>query len=158
MIKDRIENGHRYDGLHKNMRMVMEILQSLNMEMLQLGHIELDGKYIYINVDSVNGRSREEARIEAHRKYIDIQIPISGKEVIGVMPITELKEVSQSYNEEKDVMFYSDKISNWEEIEPGEFIIFFPEDGHAPLVECGKEHKKLVVKMSVEPNNEKPTL
>lgn len=158
MIKDRLDNAHNYDGLHKNMRMVMEILQSLNLNELQPGHIELDGKYVYINVDKVDGKSREEAKIEAHRKYIDIQIPISGKEMIGVMPVNELKNVTMPYDEEKDVMFYGDKITHWETVEPGEFIIFFPADGHAPLVECGENHHKLVVKISVEPNNEKPML
>jgi len=158
MIKDRLENGHKYDELHKNFRMVMEILQSLNLQELQPGHIELDGKYVYINVDEVNGKSREEAKIEAHRKYIDIQVPISGSEVMGVMHIAELRDLSMPYDEEKDVMFFSDKITNWQTVEPGEFIIFFPEDGHAPLVECGEGHKKIVVKISVEPNNEKPKL
>lgn len=158
MIKDLLENGHKYDRLHKNLRMVMEILQSLNLKELQPGHIELDGKYVYINVDKANGKNREEAKIEAHRKYIDIQVPISGKEVMGVMPVNDLKVVSMPYDEERDVMFYGDKITNWETVEPGEFIIFFPEDGHAPLVECGTGHRKLVVKISVEPNNEKPTL
>jgi len=158
MIKDILENGHKYDNLHKNFRMVMEILQSLNLSELQPGHIELDGKYVYINVDEVNGKSREEARIEAHRKYIDIQVPVSGSEVMGVMPVAELKEVTMQYDDEKDVMFFGDKITNWETVNPGEFIIFFPEDGHAPLVECGERHRKLVVKISVEPNKEKPTL
>jgi len=158
MIKDKLENGHSYDGLHKNMRMVMEILQSLNLNELQPGHIELDGKYVYINVDEANGRSREEAKIEAHRKYIDIQLPVSGNEVMGYMPTAELNNITMPYDEGKDVMFYGDKITHWESVEPGEFIIFFPEDGHAPLVECGTNHKKLVVKISVEPNKEKPTL
>lgn len=158
MIKDRLENGHSYDSLHKNMRMVMEILQSLNLQELQPGHIELDGKYVYINVDEVNGRSRGEAKIEAHKKYIDIQMPISGKEVMGFMPVSELKDVTMPYDEAKDVIFFGDRITHWETVEPGEFIIFFPEDGHAPLVECGTAHRKLVVKISVAPNNEKPTL
>jgi len=158
MIHDKIENGHKYDGLHKNFRMVMEILQSLNLAELQPGHIELDGKYVYINVDEVNGKRREEAKIEAHRRYIDIQVPISGKEVMGVMPMAELKDITMQYDEEKDVMFYGDEITRWVTVEPGEFVVFFPEDGHAPLVECGEGHKKLVVKISVEPNKEKPTL
>lgn len=158
MIKERLENGHKFDSLHKNMRMVIEILQSLNLQELQPGHIELDGKYVYINVDEVDGRSREEAIIEAHRKYIDVQMPISGSEVMGVMPVAGLKNLSEPYDEEKDVMFYGDKITEWVTVEPGEFVIFTPEDGHAPLVECGTRHRKLVVKISVEPNKEKPTL
>ena len=51
MIKDHINNAHRYDDLHPNFRSVLEILQSLNLDALQPGHIELDGKYVYINID-----------------------------------------------------------------------------------------------------------
>ena len=42
MIKDHINNAHQYDDLHPNFRTVLEILQSLNLDALQPGHIELD--------------------------------------------------------------------------------------------------------------------
>ena len=147
MIKDKLINGHCYDSLHPHMRMVMEVLQSLNLSELKAGRIELDGNDVYINVDRVDGRSRSEARLEAHRRYIDIQVPISGPEVMGVMPVDVLKQPAEPYDDSRDIIFYDDEITRWETVGMDEFIIFFPEDGHAPLVECGCDHLKLVVKV-----------
>lgn len=158
MIKDRLENAHKYDGLHKNFRMVFEILQSLNFDALETGRIELDGKYVYINVDDAKWKKESEARLEAHRKYIDIQLTLDHKERIGVGRTDEMKEVVESYDEERDIEFYGDEIKEWVEIERGEFVIFMPEDAHAPLVGEGDGHRKIVVKVSVVPNQEKPTL
>ena len=89
MIKDHINNAHHYDDLHPNFRSVLEILQSLNLDALQPGHIELDGKYVYININETKSKSETEAKLESHRKYIDIQMPLSGSETFGVGPTSE---------------------------------------------------------------------
>ena len=150
MIKDHINNAHRYDDLHPNFRSVLEILQSLNLDALQPGHIELDGKYVYININTTNGQSKELARLEAHRQYIDIQMPLSGKETFGVKATNECLNPMGEFDFERDIVFYNDS--------PTEFIIFFPDDAHAPCIDTDENHMKLVVKISVEPNKEKPTL
>ena len=89
MIKDHINNAHYYDDLHPNFRSVLEILQSLNLDALQPGHIELDGKYVYININETNSKTKEEALLESHRQYIDIQMPLTNNETFGVKPIQE---------------------------------------------------------------------
>ncbi|MCQ2329412.1 MAG: YhcH/YjgK/YiaL family protein [Paludibacteraceae bacterium] len=153
MIKDKLENGHKYDCLHKNFKMVMEILQSLNMEALEDGRIELDGDYVYINVDTICGKSKEEANFESHKRYIDIQVPISGSEKMGFAPVDEMKEPT-NFDEAKDYFFYADRVNEVVDVEKGEFIIFFPEDAHAPMIDCGQRHKKLIVKVAVKPNED----
>ena len=158
MIKDRLENAHQYDGLHRNFRMVFEILQSLNMKALQTGHIELDGDYVYMNVDDAKGRGAEGAKMEAHRRYIDIQLPIDEAERIGVAKVDGLKMPVDEFDEGRDVIFYDDEVKEFITVQPGEFAIFFPEDAHAPNIDCSECHRKIVVKVSVKPNEEKPTL
>jgi YhcH/YjgK/YiaL family protein len=108
MIKDHINNAHRYDDLHPNFRSVLEILQSLNLDALQPGHIELDGKYVYININTTNGQSKELARLEAHRQYIDIQMPLSGKETFGVKATNECLNPMGEFDSERDIVFYND--------------------------------------------------
>ncbi|MCQ2331953.1 MAG: YhcH/YjgK/YiaL family protein [Paludibacteraceae bacterium] len=153
MIKDRLENGHAYDGLHKNFRMVMEILQSLNMEELKEGRIELDGEYVFMNVDNIHGKTLDEAKFESHRRYIDIQVPISGTEKMGFAPVGDMKKLTDS-DEAKDYFFYADKVKDVVEVKKGEFVIFFPEDAHAPMIDCGDVHKKIIVKVAVKPNED----
>lgn len=158
MIKDKLENAHVYDGMHKNFRMVFEILQSLNFDALEPGRIELDGNYVYINVDDAKWKKESEARLESHRKYIDIQLTLDHKERIGIGRTAEMKDIAEAYDEKRDIEFYGDKIEEWVEIERGEFVIFMPEDAHAPLVGEGDGHRKIVVKVSLVPNQEKPVL
>lgn len=158
MIKDKLTNAHHYDHLHRNFRMVFEILQSMNFNALQDGHIELDGEYVYINIDTAEGRPMNEARMEAHRRYIDIQIPFDEPETIGVAPVSTLTQPDGEFDEGRDIIFYNDPISDSLTVNPGEFAIFFPEDAHAPNIDCPARHRKLVAKVSVKPNDEKPVL
>jgi YhcH/YjgK/YiaL family protein len=158
MIKDHINNAHRYDDLHPNFRSVLEILQSLNLDALQPGHIELDGKYVYININETNTKKKEEANLESHRQYIDIQMPLTGTETFGVKPTQGCLSPIGDFDTERDIIFYEDMPNEYITLSKGEFIIFFPEDAHAPCIDTIDNHLKLIVKISVEPNKEKPTL
>ena len=158
MIKDHINNAHRYDDLHPNFRSVLEILQSLNLDALQVGHIELDGKYVYININTTKSTTKEEARLESHRQYIDIQMPLTGCETFGVSPTQECLSPIGDFDTERDIVFYEDAPSKFITLSKGEFVIFFPDDAHAPCIDTADNHLKLVVKVSIEPNKEKPTL
>lgn len=158
MIKDHINNAHQYDNLHPNFRSVLEILQSLNLDALQSGHIELDGNYIYININKTNSKSPKEAKLESHRRYIDIQMPLTSNETFGVKPIQECLSPIGNFDTERDIVFYNDTPNEYITLCKGEFIIFFPEDAHAPCINTADNHLKLIAKISVEPNKEKPTL
>ena len=158
MIKDHINNAHRYDDLHPNFRSVLEILQSLNLNALQPGHIELDGKYVYININETNSKTKEEALLESHRQYIDIQMPLTGTETFGIKQTAECTKPIDEFDTERDIIFYKDTPNEYITLDKGEFVIFFPEDTHAPCINTTNNHLKLVVKVSVEPNKEKPTL
>ena len=158
MIKDHINNAHKYDDLHPNFWSVMEILQSLNLDALQPGHIELDGKYVYININETQSKSETEAKLESHRKYIDIQMPLSGSETFGVGPTSECVKPIGEFDTERDIIFYEDTPTEYITLNKGEFVIFFPDDAHAPCINTTDNHLKLIVKISVEPNKEKPTL
>ncbi len=158
MIKDNIRNAHNYDNLHPNFRSIFEILQSLNLNALQPGHIELDGKYVYININEINSKTKKEALLESHRQYIDIQMPLTSSETFGLKPTQECLTPISDFDAERDIVFYNDTPNEYITLNKGEFIIFFPEDAHAPCIDTTNNHLKLIVKISVEPNKEKPTL
>ena len=60
---------------------------------------------LFVSVASLSGKDKNDAAIETHKKYIDIQLPLLGVEKIGWKPGCELQEVSVPYNEEKDIAF-----------------------------------------------------
>ena len=74
---------------------------------------------------------------------------LSGVEKIGWIPGCELQEESTPYNEQKDIAFYIDRPTAYTKIYPGQFAIYFPEDGHAPGIGQGNI-RKVIVKVQVE--------
>jgi YhcH/YjgK/YiaL family protein len=92
------------------------------------------------------------AKFEAHRKYIDIQYVISGKEIMNVAPLKTQKEVLVPYDAEKDIEFLTvSKIADFK-ASPSCFFIFFPDDAHRPGLKDGVNSpvRKLVIKLKVE--------
>lgn len=158
MIKDSLSNAHRHDAEHPYFRTVFEILQSLNCGALQDGHIELDGNYVFIDIATVEGRNSTESPLESHKRYIDIQMPLSGTETFGVKELEHCNITRKPYDEQTDVALWSDTPDRFVDVAPGEFVVFFPSDAHAPCITASARHQKLVVKVSVALNTEKPTL
>lgn len=113
------------------------------------GKTELEGDRLIVNINSFCGKEKAEAVIETHKKYIDIQLPLLGVEKIGWKAGTELQEESIPYNEENDIAFYVDRPTAYTKIYPGQFAVYFPEDGHAPGIGQGNI-RKVIVKVRVD--------
>jgi YhcH/YjgK/YiaL family protein len=98
-------------------------------------------------------RLRSDGFFESHRKYIDVQVIVSGTERIEVQDITRLT-VSQDYLEDRDLIKYADtNTASHLNMVAGTVAIFFPIDGHMPtlLPEAGQILvRKSVVKVPVE--------
>ena len=70
-------------------------------------------------------------------------------EEMGYTPLNELPDAS--YNEDNDAAIYPVGMlaRDYFNVHKGEFIIFFPQDGHAPAI-TSVPLKKVVVKVAVE--------
>ena len=95
------------------------------------------------------------SKFEAHREFIDVQLILSGAEIIGVTPTATMTDADRigEYNAEKDVEFYGVK-GDFEKLQlsDGDFAILYPEDAHMPGVhETEPVHiKKIVLKVPVK--------
>lgn len=87
--------------------------------------------------------------LEAHKRYIDIHVPISNEETIGWASIKHLQNITKTYSEENDIMFYGDEPQSYITVRPGQCVIFFPEDAHAPNIGVGR-HRKYCVKIAID--------
>jgi len=144
MILDKLSNSGMYTDVHPLFKKAFDFLTSNDLATLPLGKIELDGANLIINVVEMDGKTPETARMETHKNFIDIQVPISDVEVMGWKPTADLSEVTDYYNAEKDLTFYADKAYNLLNVHPLEFAVFFPEDGHQPGIAEGKLKKAIV--------------
>ena len=148
MIVDTLEKLALYEGLNPLFGEVVEFLKNNDLDKLELGKHQIKGDDLYLNVTMAKGKTPDEAVLETHKKMIDIQIPLSGAETYGYTPLCNLPEMP--YNEEKDIAFYIDQPTAYTRIYPGQFAIYFPEDGHAPGIGQGNI-RKVIVKVQVEP-------
>lgn len=136
MILDSLNNTKKIECLHPLFKKAFDYLKSTDFSK-------------YVSVVSIFGKEKKDAAIETHKKYIDIQMPLLGVEKIGWKPGCELQEESTPYNEQKDIAFYIDRPTAYTKIYPGQFAIYFPEDGHAPGIGQGNI-RKVIVKVQVE--------
>lgn len=148
MILDTLKNSELYESIHPRFKQAFDFLHKTDLVALPLGKHELDGSNLYVNVVEINGKSAEDARMETHKRYIDIQVPISAPETMGWMPVDKLNVITEPYNTEKDVAFFADKTTNFVHVETSSFAVFFPTDGHQPGIAEGVV-KKLIIKVLV---------
>ncbi len=146
MILDKLSNSGLYENVHPRFKKAFDFLNSNDLAQLPTGKIELEGADLVVNVVEIDGKTPESARMETHNNFIDIQVPVSKAETMGWKAGGDLKEVTQNYNAEKDLSFFADKATVMLQVQPLEFAVFFPEDGHQPGIVEGKI-KKVIVKV-----------
>lgn len=148
MILDNLENASNYFGLNPLFKKAFEYAKGLDMNNVPEGTIEIESTYLKASVVEAALKSKAEAKLETHRKFIDIQIPIAREEIFGWKSLKNLKEATEEYNRQNDFQLFNDEPSAFINVLPGEFIIFSPEDAHAPLIGEGTI-RKLIIKVAV---------
>src|SRR4051812_42342241 len=128
MIIDSLENAYRYTDLHKSFAKAFQFINHTNLDLVEVGKYEIDGKDIHAAVSLKDGVKPEEAKYEAHDLYMDIQVCPTGSETIGWKPRKKCKNIKSPYNVEKDVTFFDTIPDTHFQLQAGQFVIFFPED------------------------------
>ena len=148
MILDRIEQADLYANLHRHLTKAFAFLRQDGLDKLADGRHDIDGEDIYAMVVKGSGKPGNEAKLEIHRKYIDVQYVVSGCDNMGWKNYKLCENSEGGYDAEIDAELFGDASSAWITVCPGDFAIFFPEDAHAPGVGEGDFHK-VVVKVAV---------
>jgi len=152
MVIDKLENAYLYAGLSARIKRGLEVLKDKKLSAKKDGRYEVDGDGLYYIVQRYTTKPIREGRLEAHKKYIDIQFAASGEEVMGHCLLGQL-DVEEPYDEAKDVVFYKvpEKI-NTVKLSEGMFCILFPQDGHIPGCQLAGpcEVLKAVVKVKID--------
>lgn len=147
MILDRLENAKRYAGVHAGVARGLEWLATHDVTQLPAGKHPVDGDRIYLNVVRDAGKGQAKARLEVHRRYIDIQFTVADHDVIGWRPLADCRQ-GAGFEDKRDIEFFDDVPVTWSTVPAGHFAVFFPEDAHAPMGTDCRVHK-VVVKIAV---------
>lgn len=150
MIIDNLQSADTYTSLHPHFAQAFAYIRSLNLSTIEDGKYEIDGENLRAIVSHKNGMTAEEsiAKFECHDKHIDIQFCIKGKEKMGWKSRKDCSTQRGEYNAEKDVVFYNDAPDMYFDLQDNQFVIFYPDDVHAPMIGEGPI-KKLVIKVKL---------
>lgn len=152
MIVDRLENWKKYfDG--PVWQKAFEYLQGLSADSADTEMTPLIGDELKARVMTYQTKGPEGAEVEAHDRYVDIQMSLRGTEAIDWYARATLQEKTP-YDAASDAAMYLRpgpspvRVLN----EPGMFAVLFPQDGHIPGQSAGAapaEVKKVVVKVKI---------
>lgn len=147
MIIDKIENATIYKKLGERIKKSFDYIKQTDLKNLAAGKYEIDGENIFALVSEYKTKPEVEGKLEAHRKYIDVQYVISGEELMGYAPLGT-QQILEPYKEENDIVFFTGDKS-FTKVSEGMFAIFFPEDVHMPgiMTKESSPVKKLVIKV-----------
>lgn len=148
MIVDCIERLQQYSRNVPEIYEAIKFAEKVKKENIPVGKYPLTNGFVL--VQEGNTRPFEEGDFEVHRKYLDIQILVSGTEYVEYADIKDL-ETKVPFDEEKDLELMSGSGSKIR-ITPDMFYILYPSDGHKP---CCHEHvqttyKKVLAKIKID--------
>lgn len=137
---------------HKNPALweaAFAFLRDHDLETIRPGKYPIMGDTLQASVTEGPPKEEEKAAWEAHRRSIDLQYVIRGREKMGLVPLSAAREV-KPYDEKKDVANYSAG-GVYYTAAPGTYFLFFPGDVHRPSirVEGYDTVKKIVLKIRV---------
>ncbi len=148
MILDCIKHIRNYKGISKHMDTAIDFLIENDLSEMNVGKYIIDGDNVYYMIQEYETKNIEDGKFEAHRKYIDIQLVLRGREFIGYAPEASLNPVSD-YDAVKDKIILEGK-EELHRLDEGMFGIYFPNDGHKPSINDEKAMvKKVVLKVKV---------
>ena len=149
MILDTLNHIDRYAALHPLFPRAFDYIRNTDLHALGAGMHPIIDKQLFVIVEEAQGRSRDMAKLECHRRYIDIQLVLEGTDEMGWKPLADCHQPLGDYSEERDIRFFHDTADSWISTPANAFCIFFPEDAHAPLVSSGRI-RKCVFKIAVD--------
>lgn len=141
MIVSNLQNSERIESLHPLFKQLFDYVKTHDLLHTECGRIELAGDDLFINNVNPTCVSASDQILEVHRDYIDVHILLEGKERIGWKAIEDVTDLKQAYQKEGDCALYSDTPTSFVDLLPGQFLIVFPEDPHAPVIGEGKIRK-----------------
>ncbi len=149
MIIDTLQNASKYFSVHPLFEKAFQYIQTVDLQNQEDGKVNISEglKAIFSNA---TGKTKESSlqKFECHNSNIDIQLCINGMETIGWKPREKCQTTNGDFNTEKDVQFYNETPDMYFQLTNNQFVIFFPEDVHAPMIGEGTI-KKLVIKVKI---------
>lgn len=149
MIYDKFENiGMYFEADHPVSKAV--VFARDKAASMPLGDHSVDGDNLIARVQEYSTQPVELRFFESHRKYIDVQVMLDGCERQDVAPAQKMVPMG-SFDESKDMVKLKEpEVFSTVNLEPGWFVVYFPQDNHRPNCCIGEPAKVRKVCMKVK--------
>ena len=140
----------------------LHYLKDLDLAAHEAGNfpIEIGGVPMILQVMDLETSPREAHYPEIHRKYVDLQLFVSGGPELSTFFVDGGAETVREdlLNSPRDILFYENrpetaKIESCVVMEPGAYAVYFPWDVHIPG-QCDadgpKNYRKIVLKVPMD--------
>lgn len=148
MIIDKTGNLMKYESVLPCLSAAVKAIRALPSP--EPGRYEFDGGFF--TVQEGYTRPAGEAEFEYHKKYIDVQIFLSGSEYMAWHSEDDDLAGSVPFDAQKDIGFKKGSMEHSIRISEGMFYAVYPRDLHAPCLHFDQPtaFKKIVVKLPAD--------
>ena len=127
MIIDHLHHAQQFHVLGIGIRAGLDFLARPDLSTLEKGRYDLPNSGgSYAVVQEHETRLRAQAKWEAHRKMLDLQFMIRGRELMGYADISKLN--MGEYHDDDDYCLGEGE-GEWLQLDGQRFMILFPQDG-----------------------------
>lgn len=151
MLVSSLGHAEEHDYLAARFRAAYAFLERPDLADLPLGRVDIDGDDVFANVQEYKTVPAAEKRMEAHRRYYDVQFVVAGEELMEYAPLAGLEE-AEPFDEESDFGLYATpERPSVVVLRAGDVAVLAPEDAHKPGCAAGEARRvrKVVVKVRV---------
>ena len=150
MIFDTLSNIEKYKGISTNLDQAIDFIKKTDFTKSEEGTTTVCDAF-YFTKAAVQTGDIADAPFEAHKRYIDIFIPLTGREIVKTAETAHLT-VTYPYQDADDFSLLEGPAQTNVINTPDTFVILFPQDAHnsAGGVDGEKiSFEKIVVKVRV---------
>ena len=149
MIYAKNSDALSYRGIHPNLDMALERITEEFLAGVGSERVEIKGSDVYATRFTYETLPAEETFFEAHKNYLDIHLMLAGSERVEIAPPAELTEFDRT--EANDFYAYRGPAHYRLALDPGNFLVVFPNDAHRIKMELERPERvsKVVFKVRI---------
>ena len=121
-------NAHAavYRGIHPRLDRVLDCLNDAFLASVGAETQQLEGDRLYVTRFDYQTQPPEQTFFEAHKRYLDVHVMVSGEEGVEIAS----PEGLQLFDQKGDFFAYRGEAQHRFVLRPGMFLVVFPDDAH----------------------------
>ena len=142
MVYDKINRLKLYNGLSPLISDLDVFISRNDLTAFDNGEHKISGEDLFVRVMEYETVAGDASVYECHRDYLDLHLILEGHEEISCLVDNNLP-VSREYSKENDTVLFEGRGGRRQRLGPGDFLLLFPHEAHAPVLSISSVSKKV---------------